>query len=604
MSGYVAVVRFDGGPIERAWIEALAESLRFRGPDGLAIVETNGAAFAHALLAISPEDTHAVQPLRRDGVVVVGDVRIDARADLVRELQAHERRVTADSADAELLLEGHAVWGTDLAAHIIGDYSLAIWDEHERRLTCIRDRFARRPLYYAWMRDALLVTNNLPTLLAHAELAHELDEAALGDFLLFGRNLHAERTTFAKIRRLPAAHRFTATSNGIAVRRYWSIPRRDEPRRIRPRDAYAEFRDVLERAVADRSRTDRIVLSLSGGLDSNAVASTLIRVRGRSGVSAITSVWSGVIEDDEGSFAKHAAEAYEIPHEIHVAAGCEPFEGWDDPRVRGLEPTDEPVSAPFFDFMRGVAQRGRLVLTGEGGDPVLYASHDYFFKLLRRGRLLRMLWDAGSYALTRRRRPPLNLRSQFFRALGRNPRLPDYPAWIDAALERRLDLRARWLEIQVPPPVPPHAYRGDAWRLLDSASWSRTFESMDAGATGYAVDWAAPYFDVRVVEFLFTLPPMPYFANKDLVRESMRGLIPDIVRQRPKVALRRDPSAILFALSRKRYVEAIEAAEELDGLVNRPILRMSLTAAGGSDYQRAQQSFSVGLALWLTKHHS
>jgi asparagine synthase (glutamine-hydrolysing) len=272
--------------------------------------------------------------------------------------------------------------------------------------------------------------------------------------------------------------------------------------------------------------------------------------------------------------------------------------------VRGWEPTDEPCTLPFFDFVRRAASHARVVLTGEGGDPLLYASHDHFFRLLTRLRWVRLLSESIGYAITRRRRPPLNLRSQLQLAFGHTPGLPPYPAWIDRDLERRLDLRARWSEVLATGGPRRHAYRHDAWRILDSPAWSRQFEASDPGTSGQPLEWLSPYLDVRVVEFLFTLPPMPYFANKDLVREAMRGWMPEAIRTRPKTPLSGDPAAIRFAGAPLPWLEAIENGGEHDRYVDRRVLCSAIRESGTTQYQSSQQAFAVSLALWLAKRNA
>ena len=558
MSGYAIAVRFDGTPLQTPFFD----SLHFRGE---------------------------VPLLERDGVVVTGQVRIDARED--------------DGTDLELLLAAWQRWGDDTPAHLIGEFSFAIWDSRARRLLCARDRFGRRPLYYAHHDGALVVTNNLPTLLAIPGLGDELNEAAIGDFLLFGRNLDPRRTTFAHIDRVPAAHLLVATARGAMLRRYWYLEPRDRPRKIREADAQAGFRDVFSRAVADRARSGPIVLSLSGGIDSNAVAATLAHLPRRPEVHALTTVWDELFPDEEGRYAAIAAKAHGFSHELQPVDRYLPFEGWDDPRHRGLEPTDEPITAPFFDFVRRAAAKGRVVLTGEGGDPVLYSSHDYFFNLLKRGRLLRFALDAGGYALTRRKRPPLNVRSQFLRALGRSPAMPPFPTWLDPDFERRLGLRERWREIYDPPHRKIHPYRDDALRLLENPSWSRQFEATDPGWSGQPLEWTSPYFDARVVDFLFSLPPMPHFANKDIVRRGLRGWIPEEIRTRPKTPLPADPSVIRLREQPQQWVDLLRASPEIRQFVDPEILGNGLRKGTGKAYHLSQRAFGVSLALWLKRRN-
>jgi asparagine synthase (glutamine-hydrolysing) len=598
MSGYAAIVRFDGRPIDPGLVNSLSESIRFRGPERASVWIGDQAAFVHALMQLSSHQANEQQPVRLGGTVIAGDVRIDGREDFVAALRASGARVETQTPDSELLLHAWAAWGEGLLERLIGDFSFAIWDGAERRLFCARDQFARRPAFFATVDGALCITNNLPTLTSIPGLATELDEAAVADFLLFGRNLHAERTTFARISRIPAAHALIVTASGITLRRYWTLPMRDEPRKVSEGAAHEEFREVMTKAVMDRSHADRLVISLSGGLDSNTIAATLTRRR-TAGVSALTTVWNELFDDEEGRYARIGAESYGIPIEYHVADRCDAFEGWDDPLLRGLEPTDEPCTKLFHGFVARAAAKGRVILTGEGGDPALYTSHDHFFRLLKRFHWLRFLRESAGYAISRRKRPPLLLRSQLLKALGRPRVIPRYPEWMDPDLEARLGLRERWFEIYGAPEVPVHPYRTEAWDLLQSPTWARTFEANDAGATRQLLEWRSPYFDVRLLEFLFSLPPMPHFANKDIARVGMKGWIPEKVRLRKKTPLPLDPSALQFERSVKPWIATVESADDMARFVDRRKLCGAMLASEGSQYYRSQQAYGVSLELWL-----
>jgi asparagine synthase (glutamine-hydrolysing) len=57
--------------------------------------------------------------------------------------------------------------------------------------------------------------------------------------------------------------------------------------------------------------------------------------------------------------------------------------------------------------------------------------------------------------------------------------------------------------------------------------------------------------DVRLVTYLLAIPPIPWFVAKTLLRETMKGVLPPSVLQRPKTSLQEDPlRAHLTAASR------------------------------------------------------
>ncbi|HYO78408.1 MAG TPA: hypothetical protein VE010_18255, partial [Thermoanaerobaculia bacterium] len=111
MSGWAGVVRFDGAPVDRELFESLAASIRWRGPDGSSSWEGDGAAFAHALFITTPQATGERMPAVRGDAVLCGDIRLDAREELVSKLGLERAQTMTDSA---LLLYAWERWGDAL----------------------------------------------------------------------------------------------------------------------------------------------------------------------------------------------------------------------------------------------------------------------------------------------------------------------------------------------------------------------------------------------------------------------------------------------------------------------------------------------------------
>ena len=443
-----------------------------------------------------------------------------------------------------------------------------------------RDPFGIRPLYYTLHGGELQVSNALPPLL---ELVpRDLDQEALAEFMVYGFPVDPERTVYAHIKRVPPAHRLIAGADGVRIERYWSFPIRDEPLKIRERDAVELFREHLKTAVQDLARGP-VVVSMSGGIDSTSIAAMLSHIG--ADVRALTAVWDELIPDEERRFAGAAARALGVPIDFQVCDRYQPFERWDEPAVRGFTPSHEPFSAAFHDFMAMAAQRGSILMGGWGGDPLLATSHSYFYDLLRGGRWLRFASDAIHYAATRRRLPPLLLRSR----LPWRKTVDVAPAWLLPPL------RERWHEPA--PSLDPrtHPYRPEAFRALMSSAWPAVFESYHSDS----IEFAAPFFDVRLLELAFSLPPMPHFAGKDVLRQAMRGLLPDEVRLRPKTPLRGDPLNVVFPRVREQWIAAIDACDELDAFVDRRILRQELRR--GTTTHVRQHAHAVALAEWLRR---
>jgi asparagine synthase (glutamine-hydrolysing) len=143
-----------------------------------------------------------------------------------------------------------------------------------------------------------------------------------------------------------------------------------------------------------------------------------------------------------------------------------------------------------------------------------------------------------------------------------------YPEWINPDLERRLDLRERWRSANAEH-VAPHELRPYAHAMLNGLDrWSNFFERFDAGFTRLPLELRHPFLDLRVVEFCLALPPVPWCVRKHVLRESLSGVLPDEIRQRPKSHLGQ-PGLALLAREDARWVDDFVATPALERYIDR-----------------------------------
>src|SRR5678816_1258067 len=112
------------------------------------------------------------------------------------------------------------------------------------------------------------------------------------------------RDSFKDIQRLPPGHSLTVANNTIEIRRYWT-PEDVTEVRFRDPDSYVEcFSELLSRAVADRLRTVRVAISMSGGLDSTSLAAIARdELKDDSAVHAFSVVYDSLIPDEERHYS-------------------------------------------------------------------------------------------------------------------------------------------------------------------------------------------------------------------------------------------------------------------------------------------------------------
>ena len=578
MSGIVGIYDRSGAPVDRALLQALAHFLSYRGPDARDTWSNGAIGLGHTLLRTGRESLNERQPANLDGQLwITADARIDCREELEKKLVQEGYGAAGRAAtDSDLILRAYQAWGAECVQHLRGDFAFAIWDARKKLLFCARDHFGVKPFYYSDLGELFLFSNTLDCLRQHPEVSEELNDAAIGDFLLFGLNCDAATTSFRDIRRLPAAHAMTISSEGLRMQRYWSAPTEGRIRYNRAEDYVEHFQILLQAAVADRTRVDRAGILLSGGLDSATIATTARELAGSAGgtpdLRAYTVVYESLIPDHDGEHARDVAGFLKIPLQCIPMDDLKPFERWDEPETWSPEPVDDPFHFGLFDQFRTIAADCRVVLSGEGADNLMHFEMWPFARDLMRNRQWSSLFkETASYLWLRPSVVPgVKRRAQGL--FGKDPTAPVYPRWLVPDFARRLNLQERAKEWSELPATRPHPILPKAHVSLSLPHWSAMFEQENPGVTRCAVEVRHPFLDLRVVNFLLALPPFPLFFEKQILREAVAGRLPETVRMRPKTPLAGSPLVAHMRQSQARWMDEVEWDAEMDSYVNKSAL--------------------------------
>lgn len=605
MSGIAGIVNFDGSPVDTELVGRMMRKLQGWAPDGHDCAIIENAGFGYAQLRTTDEAAAERQPLSFDGNIhILADARIDGRAELVKNLRRNDRDVTSDAPDVELILHAYHVWGSDCVHRLLGDFVFAIWEAERGRLFCARDHFGVKPFFYADMGDTFVFSNVLNVVRLSRAVSDELNEYAVGDFLLFGFNQSLDATYFKEIHRLPPAHTLRRTKNECVVsRRYWTLPTDGVVRYRRPLEYVEQFKELFELSVADRLRGTQFGVSMSGGLDSTSVASMAHGILSNGNrafdLRLCTNVYDRLIPDEERQFAQLVARALDTPIYFESLDNAELHSGWDAPGIELPEPAEVFDKGPTTNARREFMANCRVVLTGFGADPALAAPRGYVVNRILRGELgelVRGLWACLS---THGHLPSLGIRSLL---LGRRvDTAPDIwvPAWLNKKFLARLDLPAR-REWDLPATNDQHPVRPEAYAALGAPVWPHCFGVFDPGYNDEPVEYRHPFFDLRLVRFLLAMPSQPWFVGKALLREAMKGILPDAVRLRPKTVLCGDPvHAVSFKFDRDCR-DRLLGAPGLSSFVDRdavPVHIWEKPALASGEYYGNVRAFSLG--YWL-----
>ncbi len=574
MSGIAGILNLDGAPVDREVLQSMTSFLAYRGPDAQKIWCENHVGFGHALLRTTFESQHEQQPCSLDGKIwITADARIDGRDALLDKLKTKSKSELNHVTDVELILHAYQAWEDDCLSHLLGDFAFAIWDGTRNRLFCGRDQFGVKLFYYARMGNAFIFSNTLNCVRRHPEVRDELNDFAIGDFLLFGYNAEPTTTTFADIQRLLPAHCLVCDQGAVKIRRYWSLPL-DQYIRYKRQDEYVDhFKELFKTAVADRLRAESAAIWMSGGLDSSTVAAFARELQVKQGkpahLQAYTVVYDRLIPDDERYYAGLVAKALDIPIRFFAADDYKLFERWDDSEFQFPEPWAAPSWAFGFDQLQQIAARHRVLLSGEGGDELLIRAG--IWHMLHGMPLSHALNDLIRYLLKYRQliASGLGIRAKLKQWRTKFSDSNRFPAWLNPTFVTRCHLRERWISAWKAKPVPLHPWRPEAHDRLFNDLWQSVFEGNDPGVTRVPLEYRYPFLDLRLVNFLFALPPLPWFVKKEILRVVMSGVLPEEVRRRPKTPLRADPIYRLLEKPEAQWTDHFKAISELAQYVDR-----------------------------------
>jgi asparagine synthase (glutamine-hydrolysing) len=394
MCGICGVVTLGprADPVSQPRLEAMADTLRHRGPDadGYYVSEDHRVGLGFRRLSIVDLNT-GDQPMANEdeSIWLVFNGEIYNHADHRPGLEARGHRFRS-RCDAEVILHLYEEYGADCIHHLRGMFAFAVWDSRRRQVLLARDRIGVKPLYFATTPDALLFGSEIKALFAHPDLQPRLDESALSLYLTFAAT-PAPRTLFAGVQKLPPGHRLVVDldSGQPRLERYWEpLPDPVERATRRRPEEYVERLEALVReSISLRMMSDvPYGAFLSGGVDSSLNVALMAELADRP-----VHTFSVAIEDDPTSdelgFARAVAERYGTRHH-EVVIGEQDFLSYLPELVwHQDEPLADPVCVPLHAISEAARETGtKVIQVGEGSDELFsgYTSYAFFTDFHRR----------------------------------------------------------------------------------------------------------------------------------------------------------------------------------------------------------------------------
>jgi len=542
-------------PVDRRVLSRMTGVLEHRGPDdeGFHIAEyDDGSAVGLGFRRLSIIDLNTGnQPIgNEDGSLqVVLNGEIYNYRELRAELIGRGHRFATNS-DTEVIVHLYEELGARCVERLNGMFAFALWDEKDRRLLLARDRFGKKPLYYADLGDALLFGSELKALLQHPRCPRELDFPSLSRYLAL-EYVPTPRAIFDGVSKLPGGHYLLWHEGRTSVEQYWDLSFASDGDNRSDEDYVEEFRDLFREAVRRRLVSDvPLGAFLSGGIDSSSVVAMMSEALPAGAVKT----FSIGFEDssfDESTYARRVADHFGTDHHETVLTQSAMVDLLPTVTEFLDEPFADPSILPTYLLSRHTRESVTVALGGDGSDELLagYPTFpaDRFATLYPLPRVLN-----ERIVIPLADRMPVSTKNfsvdfklkRFLRGAG-SPTSERHATWLGSftPAEQETLLTSR--------PADPFGEQHSAFENAPTTDrverllyiYAKTYlqddilVKVDRASMACSLEVRAPFLDVDLVEFLGRVPArlkLRRLETKHLLKRAMAGILPPGIAERPK----------------------------------------------------------------------
>jgi asparagine synthase (glutamine-hydrolysing) len=626
MCGFIALMGLRGQTPPLEALNRAKLSLVHRGPDGEGSYCFENVALGFRRLAILDLESTGSQPMvYEDGsLAIVFNGAIFNFIELRTELQAlgYQFRSTGDT---EVLLTAYRQWGRDCLARLNGMWAFVIVDKRKREIFGARDRFGEKPLFVSRTNKWLLFGSEIKALREARLVDLHVNWPIVSEWVLEDRLDHSDETFYKEVTRVPAGSAFTVSldsnsADSLVFYKYWNI---DNDIATPGANPVEEFAELFESAVRIRTRSDVPVgVMLSGGVDSTAVACAMHRAQSDQSPSSSNLLDAFCFRDpvyNEDQYISATNDRCGLRIHTFNATVQDLWRALPEHLSFHDEPVHSVASLIGFELMRTAKQHGvPVILGGQGADETLAGYYSYYRELwqglFNSGKIPSLLQSMSAY----RREHQMSFLHELtslmkFAVIRKSLPIHDH---VQRAKRNRL-YRLKQSKLFTGPiidsirareyPIAGDGLRQVLRRSVEVSELPLYLRVEDRNAMAHSVEARLPFMDYRLVSFADKVSDdiklkAPW--NKWLLRESMKGKIPELVRTRA--------SKYGFSVSMDSWFHGplqqpmrdliYEERHQLKGLVDLPSVEAALANGSGMKMKGswANHFFTVAqLAIWL-----
>lgn len=585
MCGIFAVV---GNTINQDKVTAALSTLRKRGPDDMGSLIFPDCTLAQTRLAIvdlSPGGHQPMQDTRAPHAITFNGEIYNYR-ELRRDLESKGHVFQSDS-DTETILKAYTEYGERCIEHLDGMFACAIWDSEKKKLFLARDRFGKKPLYYATdASGALVIASEIKALIAYG-IKPSIDPRGIDAYLTL-MYLPPWMTFFSNVHTLPPAHTATYQNGTLTTHRYWRLEE-SAPLTISYGEAKEETERLFDAAVKKRMIADvEIGAFLSGGIDSTLVTAHASKYA--SGKIKTFSIGYGTYIN-ELPFADEAAKVIGTDHHTREVTTAL-TDILEDVAQYLDEPQADSANLAQSILSGFASEKVKVALSGDGGDE-LFLGYGSYFAYWNRPKIVTLKNALFSNPLRE------HLRNNTMFTLQMRQRL----------MKESLAGSRCYIHSDVAKIGTNDAHAINLFDLTTTLP-GMFLTKVDRMSMMHGLEVRSPFLDTELAEFAYRLPieyKMSHHAGKLILKDILADTMPRVFVDRKKQGfgapvrkwLQEGP---IQAYVRQKFGDDARIFEHLKKDETQTFVEHTLTNDDQKDYYRLW--VLLCLELWLEKHNN
>ncbi len=530
MCGVAGIINLNNNKASSEMMEAMMLKIKHRGPNDEGTYADNNVIIGQVRLSIIDLSSCGHQPMfssdKRYAIVFNGEIYnyIELREEL------KDKYAFTTATDTEVILAAYKEWGEECINRFNGMWAFAIYDTIEKSVFISRDRYGVKPLYYYQDAESFIFASEIKAL--HKVLKNKLsiDNNTIFEYLVYNRTDQTCNTFIKEIKRVQHGFNIYIKEGKVTQKKWYDLSSKLE----KGWESADEYKSVFSSAIGLRLRSDVPVgVCLSGGLDSSAVTSTILKEYNKKDLFAFSAVYG---KDKHGDESRFINEYKDMPNLTYVYPTAETFvEEFDDFMDCHFEPVHTMSIYSQFKVMKEASKHVTVALDGQGADEQLAGYHyffsSYFRELLNQFRWLKLVNESLAYYKAHH-----SLFALKYMGFYMMPNM--FKGYIGAKKNKSIDrdfFNANNKNSELsnllfdPKSLNESLLQHFEYKLEHNLKWN------DLNSMYFSVELREPFLDYRLVERTLASPShqkINHGYTKWIFREAMKGVLPEAIRLR------------------------------------------------------------------------